>query len=369
MNGLLIKTIVLILKILYAPMKLRRTQKKIVWLSRQSSDMSLDIRMLSRAIYEFSPEIKQVFRLRRLRGEHDISISYGFSLLRDMWELASAQVAVTDTYSIPLSCLKHKKGLEIIQIWHALGAVKKFGLQSVGKVQGRDARIAELMSMHKNYGHVVAPSNDTARYYLEAFDCKHAKIFIGSLPRVDVIMDGSSRRDEFLAMNPAFANKKILVYLPTFRKCDVDCAERLNEAFADSPDYAVVTSLHPLSKRKAANRFEFNGDFSTYDLMKLSDGIITDYSACSFEGALLKKEMWFFIPDFDKYRDEQGINTDVTVELPNACFTDALQLRQAIERCDYDYAALVSFAKKYVEHQGTDNTEKLAKWICSFIKN
>ena len=367
MKRFLIKTIVLILKILYAPMKLRKTQNKIVWLSRQSSDMSLDIRMLSSAIYELSPDTKQVFRLRRLRGVHDISLSYAFSLIKDMWEIASAHVAVTDTYSIPLSCLKHKKELEIIQIWHALGAVKKFGLQSVGKTQGRDARIAEGMSMHKNYGHVVAPSAATAKFYLEAFGCTDASIKIASLPRVDVILDGKSLRDEFERLNPSVVGKKLIVYLPTFRKNDLQCAEALNNAFSDSEDIALITSLHPITK-KNADRYGFKGQFSTYDLMKLADGIITDYSASSFEGSLLQKPLWFFVPDFEEYRIEQGINTDITAELPNACFKEPDSLYHAIRKSDYDIKSLVDFSDKYVENKGTDNTAVLAKWICYFIK-
>ena len=368
MKGFLVKTIVWILKILYAPMKLRRTKKKIVWLSRQSSDMSLDIRMLSQTIYDFRPDVEQVFRLRRLRGEHDISLSYGFSLIKDMWELASAQIAVTDTYSIPLSCLKHKKGLEIIQIWHALGAVKKFGLQSVGTPQGRDARIAEWMSMHKNYDHIIAPSKAASAYYSEAFGCDPERIVIASLPRVDVILDGSSQKEAFLELNPQFVGKKLFVYLPTFRKNDIQYAEQLSDTFAHSEDTALIISLHPLSRKKASNRFGFNGNFTTYDLMKLADGIITDYSACSFEGALLNKPILFFIPDFDAYSVEQGINTDITLEMPSACFTDPRKLYEAVSD-RYDFGALSAFADKYVEHKGIDNTEKLSKWICSFIKD
>jgi len=367
MKRFLIKIIVLILKILYAPMKLRRTQNKIVWLSRQSSDMSLDIRMLSRAIYAISPETKQVFRLRRLRGVHDVSISYGLSLIKDMWEISSAQVAVTDTYSILLSCLKHKDVLKIIQIWHALGAVKKFGLQSVGRAQGRDARIAEGMSMHKNYDYVVAPSKATAKFYIEAFGCGQERIKLASLPRVDVILDGTSRRKEFEELNPACAGKRIILYLPTFRKNDSTYAQLLERVFSNSDEISLITSLHPLSKKNSSLP-RFNGLFSTYDLMKLSDEIITDYSASSFEGALLGKPLWFFIPDFEYYCNEQGINTDITAEFPSACFTDPQLLRRSIENGNYDHKALSAFVDKYVEYKGTDNTSILAKWICSFIK-
>ena len=44
-----------------------------------------------------TPETKQVFRLRRLKDESSLSLSYIFSLFGDMWEMASARVVIVDT--------------------------------------------------------------------------------------------------------------------------------------------------------------------------------------------------------------------------------------------------------------------------------
>ena len=180
MKLLIIKVFVLFIRILYAPMKLRKTENKIVWLSRQSDSKSSDMIMLEKAISELSPETKQVFRLRRLKDESALSLSYIFSIFGDMWELASSKVAIVDTYSIPVSCLSHKKDLETVQIWHALGAVKKFSLQSAGKAQGRDLGVSKAMHMHENYDYVISPSHKTAEFYCEAFGCKEENIKIFS---------------------------------------------------------------------------------------------------------------------------------------------------------------------------------------------
>ena len=158
MKLLIIKAFVLFIRVLYAPMKLRKTKNKIVWLSRQSDEKSEDIKRLSEEIEKLSPETIQVFRLKKLKDESGLSLSYVFSVFVDMWELSDASIAVADTYSIPLSCLNHKKNLKKIQIWHALGAVKKFSLQSVGKAQGRNEAVSIAMCMHKNYDIVIAPS-------------------------------------------------------------------------------------------------------------------------------------------------------------------------------------------------------------------
>lgn len=318
--------------------------------------------MLSAEISQISPTTKQVFRLRRLKDESALSLSYILGIFGDMWEIASAKVAICDTYSIPLSCLNHKNDLKIVQIWHALGAVKKFSLQSVGKAQGRDSGVSKALCMHKNYDYVIAPSKKTAKFYCEAFGCNEDKIFIANLPRADVIIDGTSRRDEFIELNPQYKDKKIIAYLPTFRNDDDKIIARLYKAFLNDSEVSLVISAHPLST--ASGKYKFNGEFSTYDLMKLADGIITDYSACAFEASLLSKPLWFYIPDYEAYKEEQGLNTDMPKFLPNACFTDENELLKSVKSGEYDLNALDGFSRTFVENRGNNNTNKLAKFIC-----
>ena len=343
-------------------MKLRKTENKIVWLSRQTNEKSEDMKMLSEEIARYSPETKQVFRLRRLENESGLSVSYIFFILKDMWEIATAKIAITDTYSIPVSCLNHKDSLTIFQIWHALGAVKKFGLQSAGKAQGRDLGVAKAMSMHKNYDFVIAPSKKTAEFYCEAFGCTKDKILIASLPRVDAILDGESRYNEFMELNPQFKNKKLLVYLPTFRDGDFQFAENLYKAFENDEEYALIISPHPLTKLKSEHKF--NGSFSAYDLAKLSYGVISDYSATTLECSLLNKPLWFYIPDYEKYKAEQGLNIDMTVEMGSASFIDESELLKSVKSGIYDFDNLKRFSDKYIENKETNNTEKLASIIC-----
>ena len=367
MKLLIIKVFVLFIRILYAPMKLQKTQNKILWLSRQSDDKSEDMIMLEGAIKNISPDTEQVFRLRRLKDESSLSLSYIFSIFGDMWHIASAKVVIVDTYSIPVSCLKHKGDLKVVQIWHALGAVKKFGLQSAGKAQGRDSGVAKAMCMHQNYDYVIAPSSRTGKFYCKAFGCKDENIKIFSLPRVDVLVSGESRRDEFINLNPQFKDKKIVAYLPTFRDNDDLYARQLFEAFEDVDEIELVISAHPLSKTAASGKYTFNGDFNSRDLMLLSDVNITDYSACAFEASLLNKPLYFYVPDYDIYTAEQGLNVDVKNEIPLYTFDYPSDLITAITGEDYRLETLSIFSKNFVEKTGTDNTSRLAEFICSLL--
>lgn len=367
MKLLIIRFSVLLMRLLYFPMKkMKKTKNKIVWFSRQSDVKSEDMVLLSSRISELSPQTQQVFRLKKLDKEENLSLLYIFSIIGDMWHLADSSVAICDTYSVPVSCLNHKKNLKVIQIWHALGAIKRFGLQSAGKENGRDSGLAKVLSMHKNYDIVIAPSHETGTFYAKAFGCDEDKIKVASLPRVDIILDRTSRRDEFLSANPSFENKKICVYLPTFRRGEHQIANKLIEAFSGYADGGLVVSSHPLSEQGIRN---FNGDFSVYDLMKLADEVITDYSASAFETALLYKPLWFYAPDYDMYLDAQGgLNVDVKTAINGAFFTDAEKLVKAIKSGAYDFESLKKFEKRYVTYSDTDSTKRLAEIIISELK-
>ena len=288
MKVLLIEILKFFLRIIYAPIKLFKTKDRIVYLSRQSNDKSLDMRLLEKEIDKQCPNTEQVFRLKMIPESLGGKISYCFSVIGDMYYLATSKVAILDTYSITVSCLKHKKNLKVIQMWHALGALKKFGLQSVGTKEGRDEKISRAMCMHKNYDYVLSPSKKTAKFYMEAFGCDNSKIKICSLPKVDDILTDNNAASRFFTENPGLSHDKIVLYLPTFRERDAYIAEQLKAEFRDVDGYRLIISAHPLfSKIKIENEFSYSGDFSTYDLMKIADVIITDYSACAFEASVL----------------------------------------------------------------------------------
>lgn len=350
---------------LYAPIKLFKTKNRIVYLSRQSNDKSIDMLLLEKAVSEEMPDAQQVFRLRMIPDGLGAKIKYCIGIIGDMYYLATSKVAVLDTYSITVSCLNHKKDLKVIQMWHALGAIKKFGLQSVGTKEGRDEKTSTAMCMHKNYDFVLAPSKASAMFYMEAFGYSADKMKICSLPRVDEILSDTGSSAKFYAMNPALLNKKIILYLPTFRDREVQAAAQLKADFTDiEDDFHLIISPHPLfSKIKFDERYSYNGDFSTYDLMKIADVIVTDYSACAFEASLLMKPLYFFVPDYKEYSEERGLNIDLKTELSSAVFENAENLCRDIKSGNYDFNALYKFKSKFVENSNTNNAAVLAKFV------
>jgi len=130
-----------ILKSIYGVLKLLPTnKKKVVLISRQQNTPSLDFNLLYEEIKKIDKSYKVVFLCKKMSMDVKSLSKYSFHILRQMYHLATSKTCVVDSYSIPVSILKHKKSLTVIQIWHAIATVKKFGYQTLDKKYGRSKK-------------------------------------------------------------------------------------------------------------------------------------------------------------------------------------------------------------------------------------
>lgn len=361
------------LNIIYLFIKIIPTQEKIVMLSRQSNKPSIDFELIKEEILRRNDKIEIIMLCRVLRQDFKERIKYCFYILKCMYHIATSKVCIIDGYSIPISLLKHKKNLEIIQIWHASGAIKKFGYQSIDKKEGRGTEIAKIMKMHKNYSHVIAPSNATANFYKEAFGIEREKLVINGLPRLDYILANKSndkKIKEFYKKYPKFKNKnkKTILYVPTFRKGSdgVNEAQKLIDR-VNFAKYNLIIKLHPLDKNSKAYKYMVNRKYNTFDLLKIADYIITDYSAVAFEASILNKPLYFYVYDVDNYRKTRGLNVDLFEEMNSSTSKDIKKIIKSIESNKYNYEELKEFRNKYMENNYYNTTIKLVDFIFQYL--
>ena len=52
----------------------------------------------------------------------------------------------------------------MIQMWHAIGKIKKSGYQTLDKDSGRSRAVAELLCMHRNYDYIIAGERHGIRF-------------------------------------------------------------------------------------------------------------------------------------------------------------------------------------------------------------
>lgn len=358
------------LNVIYFFIKLLPVKNKIVMLSRQSNKTNIDFELIREEIIKRDSNIEIKILCKILKKDIKERISYCFYILKCMYHIATAKVCILDSYSIPISILNHKKELEIIQIWHASGAIKKFGHQSLNKKEGRGEEIARIMDMHKNYTCVMAPSKTTGEFYSEAFKIDKDKIFINGLPRIDYLLDEKlekNKLNEFYKEYPEYKNKKNILYVPTFRK-NKDCTEIFRKLInsINFRKYNLIIKLHPLDKSSEISKYIVNKKYNTFDLLKIADYIITDYSAVAFEASVLNKPLYFYIYDINEYKRARGLNVDLLEEMNNCVSTDIKQIIKAIESNEYNYEKLEEFKNKYIGDR-KNNTKKLVDFLFNYL--
>lgn len=356
-----------LLNIVYFFVKIFPLKNKVVMLSRQSNDSNIDFDYIKEEILKRDKTVKVKILCKVLKKAPIERLKYCIYIFKCMYHIATSKVCILDGYSIPISILRHKRSLVIIQIWHASGAIKKFGYQSINKKEGRGEQISKIMNMHKNYDFVIAPSKATAKFYEEAFNIEASKIVINGLPRLDYILENKQSDEKlknFYKDYPKYKRKKTILYVPTFRK-DLNNTNVIKKLInnINFSKYNLIIKLHPLDKSKKFLKYTVNKKYNTYDCLRVADYVITDYSAVAFETAILDKPLYFYVYDIDEYKKSRGLNIDLFEEMNNNTSKDIREIISAIENDEYDFEELQEFKTKYMGTNYYNNTVKLVDFV------
>lgn len=245
--------------------------------------------------------------------------------LKMYYHTLTSKVIICDDYNRYLRIFPLKSKQRVVQLWHACGAFKKFG--QYGTTLSRKVDLAT----HAQYNLVCVSASNIRSIYADAFDISISKVKSLGCPRTDVFFDKDyihKKCEEIYGKYPNFRDKEIIIYAPTFRD-NVKGKDRsyftppldfhkLSEKLL--PNQVFLICPHPIMTHKIlaesyCNIFEIR-DFSTNDLMFISDMMITDYSSVIFEYALLGKPIIFFCYDLDQY--ERGFYLNYPDDLPGS---------------------------------------------------
>ena len=244
--------------------------------------------------------------------------------LRDCaFKCATSAVIILEDFYPQLHSIQKRNETNIVQLWHACGAFKTFGLTRMGKRGG-----APQTSMnHRNYD-LVPVSSDTVRdIYAEAFGISPSKVQALGVPRTDRLFDWEyeeEKRAELYEKYPAFKDNRVILFAPTFRGDGNKDAYYPAEAFdvnqfmeKQPEDTVLILKNHPFVKQKFAvddrwqsRVFDLSTEEHINDLMLISNLLITDYSSSVFEAAVLELPMLFYAFDEQEYIDSRDFYFD-----------------------------------------------------------
>lgn len=301
---------------------------------------------------------------------------------------ATSAVIILEDFYPQLHSIRKRPETNIVQLWHACGAFKTFGLTRMGKQGG-----APQTSMnHRNYDMVCVSSEKIRDIYAEAFGISPAKVEALGVPRTDVLFDWEykkKKREELYDRYPGLKESRVILFAPTFRGDGNKDAHYPEEAFdvahfmeAQEEDAVLVLKNHPFVKTPlfvppqwADRVLDLSGREQINDLMLISDLFITDYSSAVFEAELLELPMLFYAFDEKEYMESRDFYFDYEDFTPGLVVSDFEALcEKAAEmvagRSKESTGEDVSFREVFLSALDGRSTEKICKKIkTKFIKN
>lgn len=373
---------------LYRVFRKRQRENLVVFLSRQANEASYDFVELAR---EFEKRgWTCIMHLKKVRARN--MVPYAVHVARELRLLGRCKIAVLDRYDPVVSLLNFeceplgediaatcaKAGVRntdipkrpiVIQIWHAFGAYKKFGFQSVDTLEGHSADFVDAYDIHRNYSWVLCSGTGARDAFAEAFSCPRERVACLVRPEYDELMRAREKRDRLKRECGNRPSGFTVLMAPTLRKSH-ESAHPFRDLYEDRTSFEediearVVWSFHPLEEGLPAP-----GNVSAQLLE--ADCLVTDYSSIAYEACVLGVPTLFYLPDLDSYRTSPGLNADPSVLCPEICFSDADELKRylialARDPSGYPESALATFAATGFDEDIDDLPGSAASRIVDF---
>jgi teichoic acid ribitol-phosphate primase len=350
---------------------------KVTFASYRSEKISGNLYYIWKELEQAYPNYKCNFIFKKFNGTLMGKVSYIFHMLKVSYDLATSKYIIIDDYYFPVYVIKPRKGTEIIQLWHASGALKKFGLSTVGKSFGPSNEYLKHIKVHSNYSKVYVSASEVVPYYAEAFGMPAENIYPLGIPRTDYFFSTAEKEsltERFYDSYPNLVNKKLILYAPTYRgkshyqdefHCPIDLALMKKSL---GSEYAFLIHLHPYMKAnikiEESNKdfvFSMNGGFNIQELLAMTDVLITDYSTVFFDFSLLCRPIAFFANDLEEYIRERDFYYDFTNLIPGPFFNKTNQLVNWIKEEGFDLNKVADFRDRFFDYKEGRTSERIVK--------
>ena len=300
--------------------RLRKIDQKdqIAFVSLESRQLESDLKLIHDALqgkgYHLCERAYQHFEKNSLW----MNFLYFLNTIKQIFVINTSALVIINDNNYVISNFK-RKGVTVLQVWHAAGAIKKFG-----NVIKREYPIA-------NYDYVICNGDYWKQPYSEAFGVdpsacdrdRHAAAGPSAVIRPLSRRPGQKLFQEY----PELKGKKIILYAPTFRgniyegmqKVDLDVNRMMH--LLKAVTMRCLYKLHPLLRHEklSEDRRVYNmNDRDLHELFCIADVLVSDFSSIIFDFSLLHKPVYYYVPDLEQYLDERGCFVDFK-EMSKGC--------------------------------------------------
>lgn len=279
----------------------------------------------------------------------------------------TCQYLITESY-FPYSWIRRPEQV-MVDIWHGT-PLKKIGIVKNGRKRHCQA-VQQKNFLSADY--LLYPNDYTRDIMWDSFgitSLQSAKALMLGYPRTAGLINVSEERKKELSGILAPHGEHIYAYMPTFRGylSDEDTVSREVEFLKELDqklrhDQILYVNLHhhvgaALDDSQFEHIRKFPPLIDSYELLTVTEALISDYSSVFFDYLILRKQIILHIDDYNIYSGYQGLNLDIR----NLPFDKAQTADEVIEMLNrgkqYDDTEIFESLCKY---DGHDNAEKLCQ--------
>lgn len=292
-----------------------------------------------------------------------------------IYHLATSKYVFVDNYAGVLSVIRFRKQVKCVQLWHAAGAIKKFGWSDPETGARSERAKYRFQQVYDRFQYIPVGSQQMADIFAESFHVDQSHFIYTGVPQTDFYFDASAKSRGLARVKhtyPVIEGKKVVLYAPTFRKDALhkmdlhlnvaEVIEKLGE------DYVLLIRLHPSVQESAQlpdhpRVLLASGYPHISELLIASDILITDYSSIPVEFSLLRKKMIFFTYDSEDYGRTQGLWAENSLYFPGPIAKTTAQVIGHILDPEIDYEKIDRFKDHWNTYSTGQSTGQLIQAI------
>ena len=272
-----------------------------------------------------------------------------------MYLLQTSRLVVVDNAYLPVHVAPHRPATQVVQVWHAEGALKRFGMDAA-----HPPAEPERTFLHRRYDWVVTSGDASREAWSRAFRTPLERVVALGSPRTDLFFDAgamAAARDRIVAEYPALHGRRVILFAPTFRGrgrakrpgTAVD-VRRLRSALPADGRPRSEDASEPGQEPRRYRGFDVVIDHRVdlNELLTATDVLITDYSSSIFDVALLRRRLILLVADLAEYERDPGLYLDYRTEMIGTQVVDTDGIIETILGDRFDLAPYEAFVQRHL---------------------
>lgn len=345
---------------------LKSINNKVTYISYRSNNITKEMKLISDEINKSNPNVKEVFLMLKYKNTLADKFKYVIEIIKQVYHIKTSKVVIIDGNNFVVSNID-KKDTKVIQIWHACGAIKKFGQDFERKYE------------IKNYDYVITCSTSSKECMSSAFGVSEEQILPLGYPKTDLLFDEtvmSKYKSVMYNKYPFLKDKKVILYAPTFRGdavyekkvLHVDLGKIANLL---GDDYVLLYKFHPIINNteiatKSNNLYNVS-DESLYKLFSVTDVLVSDFSAIIYDFSILEKPMVLYTPDLEEYKNSRGLYVDYESFAPGEITYTEEELLNAIKGEKFKLEKVKYLKETFFDYKDGKSSHRISELIISLL--